>query len=174
VVSGLERSCRGLAGSLGPRCTIPLVEPRVRVRVADDLGNLELIDAQYPRPHFARHAHPTYAIGAVYRGANRFTYRGAFHSAPAGTLCTVTPDEAHSVEPTGDRGFAYRCFYPSADLIRRVAESVSDRRLSHTFALLPVLPRATPSLRSPPALTRRRRRPSGERATTWRGTTMRT
>ena len=109
------------------------------VRIARDLGGLELIEAVHHRPNFPRHSHPTYAIGVVRAGANRFRYRGAFHTAPAGTLCTVTPDEAHSVEPAGDQGFAYWCLYPSLDLVTGTAEAVSGTRPSGTLALPPVI-----------------------------------
>jgi AraC-like DNA-binding protein len=109
------------------------------VRIARDLGGLELIEAVHHRPNFPRHSHPTYAIGVVRAGANRFRYRGAFHTAPAGTLCTVTPDEAHSVEPAGDQGFAYWCLYPSLELVTGTAEAVGGKRPSGTLVLPPVI-----------------------------------
>jgi AraC-like DNA-binding protein len=116
---------------------------RSRIRIDEDLGGLELIEAVHDRPYFARHAHPTYAIGLVHRGANRFRYRGAFHTASAGALCTVTPDEAHSVEPAGDAGFAYRCLYPRIEMMRLAAESLGGRRVAGTLALPPVIEDAT-------------------------------
>lgn len=114
------------------------MEGRYRVRVDEELDGLELVEAVHARPYFARHAHPTYAIGVVQRGTNRFRYRGAFHAATAGALCTVTPDEAHAVEPAGDAGFAYRCLYPTVEVMREVAESVGGRRVG-TLALPPVI-----------------------------------
>lgn len=99
-----------------------------------ELGGLELIEAVYARPHFPRHAHTTYAVGMVHRGANRFRYRGAWHTAPAGTLCTVSPDEVHTVEPAGRVGFAYRCLYPPRELLGEVAAEFSGRGdLGRTF-----------------------------------------
>jgi AraC-like DNA-binding protein len=109
------------------------------VRFARDLGDLELIEAVHPHPWFPRHSHPTYAIGVVRAGANRFHYRGAFHTAPTGTLCTVTPDEAHCVEPVGDHGFAYWCLYPSSELVMGAAAAVGGKRPSGTLALPPVI-----------------------------------
>ncbi len=115
------------------------MEGSSRIRIVEDLGGLELIEAVHRRPHFARHAHPTYALGVVQWGANRFRYRGAFHTAAAGELCTVTPDEAHAVESAGDTGFAYRCLYPPVELMRLAAESVGGKRLTWTLALPPVI-----------------------------------
>ena len=48
------------------------MEGRSRIRIDEDLGGLELIEAVHERPCFARHAHPTYALGLVQWGANRF------------------------------------------------------------------------------------------------------
>jgi AraC-like DNA-binding protein len=110
-----------------------------RIRIAEDLGGLELIEAVHRRPHFARHAHPTYAVGVVRWGANRFRYRGAFHTAGAGALCTVTPDEPHAVEPADDAGFAYCCLYPRIEQIWLAAESVGGKRFTRTIALPPVI-----------------------------------
>ncbi len=115
------------------------MEGSSRIRIVEDLGGLELIEAVHRHPHFARHAHATYALGVVRWGANRFRYRGAFHTAGAGALCTVTPDEAHAVEPAGDEGFAYLCLYPPVELMRLAAESVGGRRLTRTLALPPVI-----------------------------------
>jgi AraC-like DNA-binding protein len=114
------------------------MEDGYRIRIDDDLDGLELVEAVHDRPYFARHVHPTYALGIVQRGANRFRYRGAFHTAAAGAVCTVTPDEAHEVEPAAGAGFAYRCLYPSLETMREVAESVAGRRVG-TLALPPVI-----------------------------------
>lgn len=110
-----------------------------RIHVAEDLGGIELVEATHPSPRFGRHAHPTYAIGVVTWGVNRFRYRGEWHAAPAGSLCTVTPDEPHEVEPAGGVGFAYRCLYPSADVLRAAAEEATGRRVRRTLALTPVI-----------------------------------
>jgi hypothetical protein len=121
------------------RPAVARMEGRSRIRIDEDLGGLELIEAVHDRPYFARHAHPTYAVGLVQRGANRFRYRGAFHTAAAGALCTVTPDEAHAVEPASGAGFAYRCLYPPVEMVRLAAESLRGGRVSGTLALPPVI-----------------------------------
>ncbi len=110
-----------------------------RIRIAKDLGGLELVEASHPEPRFGRHSHPTYAIGIVTRGINRFRYRGEWEQAPAGAICTVTPEEVHEVEPAGEVGFAYRCIYPSATQIHGAAEAMSGRKLRRTLALPPVI-----------------------------------
>lgn len=114
-----------------------------RIRIARDLGGLELVEARHPEPRFGRHAHATYAIGVVTWGVNRFRYRGEWQQAPAGALCTVTPEEVHEVEPAGEVGFAYRCIYPSVSQIQGAAEAVFGRRPRGTLALPPVIADAT-------------------------------
>jgi AraC-like DNA-binding protein len=108
-----------------PRATLPSMDGD-RLRLDAELGGLELIEARHRRPRFGRHAHPTYAIGAVAWGVNRFRYRGAWHAAPAGALCTVVPDEVHEVEPFED-GFAYRCLYPSTCAVEGAARAAGLR-----------------------------------------------
>lgn len=100
---------------------------RARARFLVELGGLELIEAAHAHPHFPPHAHDTYAIGLVDVGVNRFRYRGAWRAAPAGTLCTVTPGEVHTVEPVGGSGFAYRCLYPRPQLLQEVAQAIGGR-----------------------------------------------
>lgn len=115
------------------------MQDRARARFLPDLGGLELIEAVHARPHFPRHAHATYALGMVHWGLNRFRYRGAWHTATAGALCTVTPDEVHTVEPAPGLGFAYRCIYPPAALIQEAAASLAGRPVSGTLLLPPVI-----------------------------------
>lgn len=112
---------------------------RARARLLTGLGGLEVIEAVHAHPHFPPHAHATYALGIVDEGVNRFRYRGAWHSAPAGALCTVTPDEVHTVEACGGRGFAYRCLYPPPALLHEVAEALQGRRARGTLLLAPVI-----------------------------------
>ncbi len=119
--------------------TIHRVTDLARARFVEELGGLELIEAVHARPHFPRHAHATYALGVVDGGLNRFRYRGAVHTAQAGTLCTVTPEEAHTVEPAGGAGFAYRCLYPPLELLQELAEATGGRREHRTLLLEPVI-----------------------------------
>jgi AraC-like DNA-binding protein len=112
---------------------------RARTRHPAGLGGLEIIEAVHAHPHFPPHAHATYALGIVDWGVNRFRYRGAWHAAPAGAICTVTPDEVHTVEPAGGTGFAYRCIYPAAQRLQEIAEALGGRPERRTLLLPPVI-----------------------------------
>ncbi len=129
-----------MQGAAGPGCALQSFRvDRARARFLPDLDGLELIEAVHARPRFPRHAHPTYALGMVHWGVNRFRYRGAWHEAPAGALCTVTPDEVHAVEPATGTGFAYRCLYPPLELVRETAASLAGRDPRGTLLLPPVI-----------------------------------
>src|SRR6266542_5823670 len=56
-----------------------------------------------------------------------------------GPRASTGGSEPHAVEPAGDHGFAYRCLYPSAELLCATAESVAGRRVGRTLALPPVI-----------------------------------
>ncbi|MBZ6075235.1 AraC family transcriptional regulator [Microvirga puerhi] len=87
---------------------------------------LECLRAIFRRHAYARHSHETYAIAAVSSGCETFYYRGEQHYAAPGTVAVVCPDEIHDGAPYGD-GFEYRTFYPSAELMREIAEDVTGR-----------------------------------------------
>ncbi len=91
---------------------------------------LECLRATFRRYSYARHTHETYAIAAILQGCETFYHRGEQHYAVAGSLAVVCPDELHDGSPHGG-GFEYRTLYPSADLMREIAEDVAGRPLAH-------------------------------------------
>ncbi|WP_193366976.1 AraC family transcriptional regulator [Pelagibius marinus] len=113
----------------GPRKTT--AEPR---RGADSVcfwrekrfDDLECLKARFYRHAYAPHVHDTFALGVIVAGAEAFTYRGARHVAPAGSLVAVNPDELHDGAPAGE-GFAYRMLYPSVALVQDIADELDDR-----------------------------------------------
>lgn len=96
-------------------------------RVARYRG-LDCLKATFRRHAYVRHTHETYAIAAVVAGCETFFHRGEQHYAGAGCIGVICPDELHDGEPHGG-GFAYRTFYPSAELMREIAEDVAGRPL---------------------------------------------
>ncbi len=88
--------------------------------------DLECLKARFYRHAYAPHAHDTFALGVIVGGAEAFTYRGARHVAPAGSLVAVNPDELHDGAPAGE-GFAYRMLYPSVALVQDIADELDDR-----------------------------------------------
>ena len=93
-------------------------------------GGLDCLRATFRRHAYARHTHETYAIAAITEGCETFFHRGAQHYAGVGSIAVVGPEELHDGEPHGG-SFEYRTFYPSADLMREIAEEVLGRALAH-------------------------------------------
>jgi AraC-like DNA-binding protein len=90
---------------------------------AADLGGIELLKAKFITHTFPRHIHEGYVIGVIERGAEKFYYRGATHTAPAGAVIVINPGEVHTGQAADGQGWSYRTLYPQADALkRRVAE----------------------------------------------------
>jgi AraC-like DNA-binding protein len=90
---------------------------------------LDCLRALFRRHAYARHSHETYAIAGITSGCETFYHRGEQHYAEAGSIAVVCPDEIHDGAPHGE-SFEYQTFYPSAALMREIAEEVTGRALS--------------------------------------------
>ena len=102
------------------------------------LGGMELLRARFVTHAFARHAHEGFAIGVVERGGDRFHWRGAAHTAPAGGLVLLNPAEPHDGQAATAGGWSYRMLYPAADLLRRAASEIAGRPRDVPFFSTPV------------------------------------
>ena len=83
----------------------------------DELPGTDLLRARYVEHRFSRHAHEGYAIGVVLAGVEAFTYRGASHHAPAGSVVVVEPEQIHTGAAATEDGWTYRMLYPPASLV---------------------------------------------------------
>jgi AraC-like DNA-binding protein len=92
-----------------------------------DTGGLELLRARYITHSFARHTHDTFAIGVVEAGGDRFTYRGAEHVAPAGSIVLINPGEPHTGQAATADGWAYRMLYPAPELLAAATAELTGR-----------------------------------------------
>lgn len=93
-------------------------------RVAPFSDPFDHLTATYLTHTFARHTHEGYAIGVVERGAQTFYYRGAMHTAPAGSMVVVHPGELHTGQALNVEGWSYRMIYPAVSLIQRAAQEL--------------------------------------------------
>ncbi|OZS42360.1 AraC family transcriptional regulator [Photobacterium sanguinicancri] len=85
---------------------------RADYKITDDLGGLEILDAEYEKQNFSRHSHEGYTIGVIETGAQRFYRTGGHHVAPQDTIILVNADEVHSGHSATEGGWAYRAMYP--------------------------------------------------------------
>lgn len=86
-------------------------------RVDDGRFQVDLLTADYRQHAFTRHSHATYAIGVVVCGVEQFHYRGTLHRAGVGSLAILEPGEPHDGQAADPSGWAYRVFYPPADML---------------------------------------------------------
>ncbi len=110
-----------------------------RIWRADDLGDLELLDARYISYSFARHTHEGAAVGVIEEGVESFTYQGATHIAPAGQIVVFNPNEAHTGQGADERGWRFRMFYLDARLLQRAVSEMTGQSKDIPFFSTPTL-----------------------------------
>jgi hypothetical protein len=91
------------------------------------LEGLELLHATYISQNFSRHMHECYAFGVVEHGVQAYYYRGANHAAASGQLVNCLPGEVHTGHAATEGGWTYRMFYPSPEILQRVASDVAGK-----------------------------------------------
>ncbi len=75
--------------------------------------NLSLLQAYYAVHAYPRHSHDYYVISVVDRGLQSFLCGKKKHITPPDGLILLNPADAHTGEPMGEQGFAYRAIYPT-------------------------------------------------------------
>ena len=99
---------------------------------------------------FSRHAHDTYGIGRIRRGAQRSWSAAGFVDAGPGDLVMVNPGEVHDGRPLGDAGRHWQMLYLAPELVDAAAAEIlpaglplplwrpvaSDARLAAAFERL--------------------------------------
>lgn len=75
--------------------------------------NLSLLQAYYAVHAYPRHSHDYYVISVVDHGLQSFLCSGRRYVTPPNGLILLNPADAHTGEPMGDAGFAYRALYPT-------------------------------------------------------------
>lgn len=104
------------------------------------LDNLEMLRATYVTHTFSRHTHEGYAIGVIESGVEEFTYQGAVHRAPAGSVVVIHPGEVHTGYAGTKAGWTYRMLYPNVTLIQKaVSELVGSGELQLPYFPNPVI-----------------------------------
>lgn len=97
---------------------------RADYKVTEELGGLELLDAEYEKQNFSRHSHEGYTIGVIETGAQRFYRTGGHHVAPQDTIILVNADEVHSGHSATEGGWSYRAMYPVPEQLERLTREI--------------------------------------------------
>lgn len=104
----------------------PRAKESAKFQVADELGGIELLDAQYETQNFSRHSHEGYTIGVIERGAQRFYRTGGNHVAPQDSIILVNADEVHTGHSAVDGGWAYKAMYPVPEQFETISRELGN------------------------------------------------
>jgi AraC-like DNA-binding protein len=96
-------------------------------------GGMECLSATFLTHQFAPHAHDTFSIGAIDKGAQIATIRGTREASGPGDLYLINPGEIHDGAPR-DGGYRYRMIYPDMALLREILEDVTGKPFQGTPA----------------------------------------
>jgi len=98
----------------------------VKFQVVDELGGIELLDAQYETQNFSRHSHEGYTVGVIERGAQRFYRTGGNHVAPQDSIILVNADEMHTGHSAVEGGWAYKAMYPLPEQFQAITREFGN------------------------------------------------
>ncbi|EDX83819.1 AraC-like ligand binding domain protein [Synechococcus sp. PCC 7335] len=109
-----------------------VAKPKEQVKFWRDpvLRDLEMLRATYIDYSFSRHAHEGFGIAIVESGAMAFEYRGAIHTAPAGSIVITHPGEMHTGQAALATGWTYRTLLPAVDWFWQAASELRERQIS--------------------------------------------
>jgi AraC-like DNA-binding protein len=108
------------------------------VRGRGPVQGVELLQAWFGGPAFARHRHDTYAIGVTDVGVQRFDYRGRVENSQPGQVFVLHPDEMHDGRPGAEGGFGYRIIYVEPARIGAAVYAISGCATPLPFVREPV------------------------------------
>jgi AraC-like DNA-binding protein len=105
-------------------------DPRnvVRFRTAADLGDVQLLRAEFETHCFERHVHDELVIAVTERGAGRFVSRGTCDIASADAVGVFNPGEPHEGGVFDAAGWCYRAIYLGPCVLQDLAEAIVGRR----------------------------------------------
>jgi AraC-like DNA-binding protein len=97
-----------------------------RLFTAARFAGLECLAARFSTHTYSPHAHETYAIGTILSGCEVWHARGRKLFARTGDLVFNHPLDVHDGAPS-EGGYRYRMTYPTIELMREVAASLTGR-----------------------------------------------
>lgn len=77
----------------------------------EGLPGVEARLSTYRKHAFRTHIHAEYSVGLIEQGSTRFPLGGTMHSAQAGQMVFIHPNEPHACNPDTATGISYRMFY---------------------------------------------------------------
>ncbi|MEZ8104910.1 MULTISPECIES: AraC family transcriptional regulator [Vibrio] len=108
-------------------------------QVAEELGGLEILDAQYEKQNFSRHSHEGYTVGVIERGAQSFYRTGGNHIAPQDSIILINADEVHSGHSATEGGWAYKAMYPLPQQLEEISRELNQAHAGAPYFPEPVV-----------------------------------
>lgn len=92
----------------------------------NELGGLELLNADFLDHRFDVHWHDTWSIGVVLRGAKNYSVKGDVNGIVCrGQISIISPGQLHAGSAMGVEGCQYFMFYPGDEALLGAAESMA-------------------------------------------------
>jgi AraC-like DNA-binding protein len=107
------------------------------------ISGIELLQAWFSGPAYAKHRHDTYAIGVTEVGVQTFDYRGKVEISLPGQVQVLHPDEAHDGRAGAEGGFGYRLVYVEPACIAEAVTAIRGRPTALPFVREPVFDNPT-------------------------------
>ncbi|AZL84509.1 AraC family transcriptional regulator [Aliivibrio salmonicida] len=108
-------------------------------QVAEELGGLEILNADYEKQTFSRHSHEGYTIGVIERGAQHFYRTGGNHTAPQDSIILINADDIHSGHSATDGGWGYKAMYPLPEQLESLSRELSYGQVGAPYFPEPVV-----------------------------------
>jgi AraC-like DNA-binding protein len=91
------------------------------------LPGLEALQATFRRHRYRPHAHPTWTVALMRRGAAAFELEGERYLAPPGSVFILAPDLVHTGDPATEAGYTYEVLYLTRELVSALADEAGGR-----------------------------------------------
>lgn len=95
--------------------------------VYPELDQLRFMKARFVQRAFQPHFHEYFVFGIIESGVQSFSYGTRYLETRPGSVIALNPQELHTGEPVNAQGYAYRAFYPSAELLERITREFSTK-----------------------------------------------
>lgn len=92
------------------------------------IDGISLFKARFSKFAYKKHYHSGYAIGLIEEGVQKFHHLGQSYTAPAKTIISLNPDEAHDGMSACSAGYQYRMAYISENKIQEIITCHSEMR----------------------------------------------
>jgi AraC-like DNA-binding protein len=93
----------------------------------EPLSGVEALQATFLRHRYRPHAHPTWVVALMRRGAAAFDLEGHHHLAPPGSVFIVAPELVHTGDPATEAGYSYEVLYLTPELVAAAADESGGR-----------------------------------------------